>query len=494
MDKRTIFEIHKLHDMGLKERFIARRLRLSRPTVRKYLANPDITRTKKPDRPGKLSDYYEFIQQLLTDWPAASAAVILQRIREKGYTGGITILRSYLQATRGKHKHPKAYIRFESRPGEQMQFDWGHFGALVYNKTIRKLYCMAVLECHSRMLYLEFTHSQSKESVMRTLLHAFIYFGGTPIELVHDNLKTAVIERIDTIIRFNEDYLHFLRPFHIRPYACALADASAKGKIEKGGIHYIRYNFWPCRTFTDLDDVNRQAARWRDQIANARIHATTNEVPLQRFQPDALRPLPEGLPDVRDTSTGKIHTDCRFRFDGNAYSAPNWNVGDTISIKADNHLVQASIKDKIIAEHPRSWERRAVIENPNHIKELLLTREKARKTRQQQLLLSMGEPVEQFLQGLATAGKSLSNAASRLLALRDQYGTLAVRTALESAIHYKAFGVEYVENILMQNAKPASDYAPVVLQNPSLNQMQLQEPDLYLYDAITLKKRSRCHD
>lgn len=494
MNKRTLFEIHKLHDMGLKERYIARRLQLSRPTVRKYLANPDITRAKAPCRTSKLSAYYDLIHQLLTDWPAASAAVILQRIQEKGYTGGITILRDYLLATRGHRQHPKAYVRFESRPGEQMQFDWGHFGALDYGQTVRKLYCMAVLECHSRMLYLEFTHSQCKEAVMRTLLHAFMFFGGTPIELVHDNLKTAVIERVDTIIRFNEDYLHFLRPFHIRPYACALADASAKGKIEKGGIHYIRYNFWPCRTFTDLDDVNRQAAQWRDQVANARTHGTTNEVPLLRFRPDALRPLPDSLPDVRDTSTGKVHTDCRFRFDGNAYSAPHWTVGATVSIKADNHLVQASHKNKIIAEHPRNWQRRTVIENPNHIKELLLTREKARKSRQQQLLLSMGEPVELFLEGLAASGKSLSNAISRLLYLRDQYGALSVCTAIETAIRYKAFGVDYVENILLQNAKPASDYPPVVLQNPSLNQLQLQEPDLLIYDAITLKKRSHCHD
>jgi len=344
------------------------------------------------------------------------------------------------------------------------------------------------------MLYVEFTHSQSQEAVMRTLLHAFIYFGGTPVELVHDNLKTAVIERVDSIIRFNENYLHFLRPFHIRPYACSPGDAAAKGKIEKGGIHYVRYNFWPCRTFTDLDDVNRQAGLWRDQVANARIHATTRQIPLKRFQTDALRPLPDTLPDVRDNATAKVHTDCRFRFDGNAYSAPPWSVGWKITIKADNHLVEASHKDKIMTRHKRSWERHALIENPQHIKDLLRTRKKARQTRQQELLLSLGEPVERFLAGLAAADKSLSLATSRLLQLRDQYGASALREAMQTAIHYNAFGVDYIENILLQNNRPVSQFPPVVLQDARLNDLHLQEPDMLLFDAITLKKRSQYDD
>jgi len=55
-------------------------------------------------------------------------------------SGGLSILRQYLRGIRSRRK-PKAYIRFESQPGEQMQFDWGHFGSLSYGATQRKLYC-----------------------------------------------------------------------------------------------------------------------------------------------------------------------------------------------------------------------------------------------------------------------------------------------------------------------------------------------------------------
>jgi transposase len=494
MDKRTIFEIHRLHDMGMKERKIARRLGISRQSVRKYLVNPDITRPAPAPKTSKLEPYYESIHKLLEQWPDASAVVIKQRIDAQGYSGGITILRDYLQAVRGQRKRPKAFIRFESQPGQQFQFDWGHFGSLTYGNTSRKLYCMTVIECHSRMLYLEFTHSQDQQALIRTILNAFIFFCGTAAELVHDNLKTAVIERVGSIIHFNENYLHFLRPFHITPFACGVGDASAKGKIEKGGIHYVRYNFWPCRNFTTLNDVNNQAWAWRDQVANARIHGTTNEAPQLRFRRDALRPLPPDLPDLRDSAVAKVHTDCRFKFDGNSYSAPHWINGKTLSIRADNHSIWAYYKQKLIAQHQRSWERKAVIENPNHIKDLLLTRRKARLSHQQQILFSMGQPIKEFLDGLAQAGKSLSFATSHLLQLKDQYGAHAVVTAVQTAIKYKAFGVDYIENILYQTTRPRCNYPPVVLQNASLNQLQLQEPDLLIYDAITLKKRNENND
>lgn len=494
IDKRTVFEIHRLHNLGMKERRIARQLGLSRPTVRKYLENPNITPSRRQPAPGKLDRFYPYIAELLKDWPDASAVVIKQRLDRRGYTGGLTILRDYLRATRGAKKKKQPCIRFESLPGAQCQFDWGHFGSLAYGTTRRKLYCMTVVECHSRMLYLEFTHSQTRQAVMRTLLNAFCFFGGTTNELVHDNLKTAVIERVGSIVRFCEDYLHFLRPFHITPYACSPGDPASKGKVEKGGVHFVRYNFWPCRTFKDLDDVNRQACEWRDQIANVRIHGTTGQKPILRFRPEALRPLPDVLPDTRDCAEAKVHSDCRFKFDGNQYSAPHWTVGKKLSIRADNHYLWASDKNKIIARHPRTWERKQVIENPNHISDLLRTRKKSRLTRKQNLLLSLGEPVPVFLEGMARAGKSLHHAVDRLLELRDSYGTEALIESIETALRYKAFGVEYVENILHQKSRPLSPYPKVVLKDPGLNGLHLQEPDLLIYDAITIKKRRQNHD
>ena len=194
----------------------------------------------------------------------------------------ITIVRDLLRKIRGSQKQRTAYIRFESEPGEQMQIDWGHFGSLIYGHTKRKLYALAVIECYSRMLYVEFTHSQKQQNLHQCLLNAFGFFGGSPKELVFDNMPTAVIERQGCLIRFNDAFLDFLTTFKIFPKACNVRAAHEKGKVERV-IGYVRKNFWPLRTFTTLADVQTQLKHWLATVANDRVHQTTGQRPKERF-------------------------------------------------------------------------------------------------------------------------------------------------------------------------------------------------------------------
>ena len=154
IDRRTIFEIHRLRNERYSIRKIARLLNLSRKSVNKYLhdPNPDKIRSK---RSSKLGPFKEPIAQMLEKDPEVSAAVIRQRIIDKGFQGGYTIVKDYLRSIRGDFKKSQPFIRFESAPGEQCQVDWGHFGSITYGETKRKLYCLAVLESYSRLLYLE---------------------------------------------------------------------------------------------------------------------------------------------------------------------------------------------------------------------------------------------------------------------------------------------------------------------------------------------------
>ena len=157
-----------------------------------------------------------------------------------------------------------------------MQVDWGHFGSLPYGDTRRKLYALVVIESFSRMLFVRFTHSQNQATLHQCLLAAFRFFGGSPDELVVDNMATAVIERLGSVVRFNAAFLAFLRPFGITPLACNPGAPYEKGKVE-AGVKFVRKNFWPLRSFTDLNDVNRQVVHWLDTVANVRIHQSTGK-------------------------------------------------------------------------------------------------------------------------------------------------------------------------------------------------------------------------
>ena len=364
IDRQTVFEIHRLHHLGFKVRKIARKLSISRPTVQRYLENPESVK-QKISRSSKLDPYRDRIKQLLEQDPEVKAPVVLQRIEKEGFDGKITILRDYLRELRGQQVFLTPYIRIESAPGVQMQVDWGHFGSLQYGDTLRKLYALAVIECYSRAAYVEFTHSQNQQCLHQALLNAFVYLGGSSQEMVVDNMITAVIERQGSLIRFNDAFYDFLRIFHITPIACNVASPHEKGKIENV-IKYLRQNFWPLRSFTDLFDVNRQVRNWLDTVANVRIHQTTGKRPFDRLAEVHLKPLPDLLPDCRETQTLKVYKDFAVRFDGNLYTAPPWTIGKQVALKADPTTVTLYYQEKKIAVHNRCYRRGQRIETPSH--------------------------------------------------------------------------------------------------------------------------------
>ena len=108
----------------------------------------------------------------------------------------------------------------EPPPGERFEVDWGHFGVLDYAGDKRKLYAFALVEAHSRMLYLEFTHSQSFETFVRCHVHAFTALGGVAREIAYDNLATAVAEHDGRLVRFLPRFLAFAREYSFYPKAC----------------------------------------------------------------------------------------------------------------------------------------------------------------------------------------------------------------------------------------------------------------------------------
>lgn len=488
IDKRTIFEIHRLKDLGWSERRIARELKLGRPTVKKYLENPEQGVSKRPPGPSKLDPYRDLIDQFLEQDPQVNAPVVFQRLQGQEFDGKITIVRDYLQKIRGQIKYREPFIRFESPAGKQIQIDWGHFGTLSYGDTMRRLYALAVTEAYSRMSYVEFTHSQKQEALHQGLLNAFSYFGGSPEEILVDNMLTAVVEREGSLIRFNEAFLDFLRVFKIVPVACNVRSPHEKGKVENT-VKYLRYNFWPLRSFTDLTDVQRQVEQWLDTIANVRIHQSTAERPKDRFTKVALRALPELLPDCRETCQVLVHKDFAVRFDGNTYTTPPWCIGKKLTLKADKITVTIYHHQKAIATHNRCWRRKERIEIPSHLEQVKKMKKKLWQDKQIAAFSSLGQEARDYLEALAEARQPIKKNVSRLLSLKDEYGTESVIQAIKKALAHKAYGADYVENILYQEMTPKNHHQPVKLKDQALNRIRLTEPSLAEYDAYILKRR-----
>jgi transposase len=491
IDKSTIFEIHRLKNAGLSQRRIAQKLNLSRAVVKKYLDDPEqVFDVHGKKRTSKLDPYMELIDEFMEREPDVKAPVVLQRLQAKGFDGEITIVRDYLRQKRGRVKNRQAFIRFESSPGEQIQVDWGHFDALCYGETKRKLYALAMTECYSRMLYVQFAHSQKQELVHQGLMNGFKFFGGSPKELVVDNMLTAVKERVGRVIGFNGAFLDFLRPLKVFPRACNLKAPHEKGKIESV-IGYIKKNFWPLRSFDDLHDVQNQADDWRDTVANVRIHETTGQRPVDRFREVDLTPLPVFSPDLRETCHPKVYKDFQVKFDANTYTVPPSMIGKRVTLKADLETVTIYYQDKKLAVHERSWERKKRIENPAHVERVKKLRRQLWHDEQIWVFTSMGQEAVDYLDALAGAGLPIRNNVSKLLRLKDEYGTGSLMYAIGKALSYKAYGADYIENILYQEMTPETSHPPVRLKDEALNRIRLSEPSLADYDAHILQKRRK---
>jgi len=487
IDTQTIFEIHHLKQQGFSERKIAKTVHLTRKTVRKYLDNP-IQKRPVIRRKSKLDPFKNEIKQLLEQDSHVSAEVVKQRIESMGYAGGITIIRDYLQKVRPTNK--QAFIRFESAPGKQMQIDWGHFGSLAYGDTRRKLYALAVVEAYSRMLYVEFTHSQNQSALHQCLLNAFTFFGGTTHDIVVDNMLTAVIERQGPLIRFNDAFLTFLIPFKMVPIACNPGAPHEKGKIESA-IKYLRRNFWPLRTFTDLGDVNRQVRKWLDTVANVRVHQTTLKRPVDRFVDVCHRALPELIADSRETQTLKVYKDFAVRFDANTYTTPPWAISKQVTLKANQQTVIIFYQHKKIAVHDRCWQRGQRIETPTHKEQVRKLQRKLWLDKDIAAFSSIGKEALTYLQALSQARQPIKKNVSRLLSLKDDYGTTSIIYALKRALVHNAIGADYIENILYQEMTPKKQHPPVRLKKEALNNIRLLEPSLAEYDAHVIKRSKK---
>jgi len=493
-------EIHRLfHGEHWSLRKIARHLHLARKTLRKYLHSP-VQAPARRRRTTKMDPFQSAVADLLEQDSSASAVVILQRLRPLGYQGGITTLRACVSQLRRPLHPPRAFVRMEPSPGERFEIDWGHFGALDYQGDQRKLYAFCLVEGHSRMLYVEFTHNQSFETFVRCHLHAFQALGGVARECWYDNLLTVVAEHVGTLVRFNPRFLAFARECNFYPRACNPAAGWEKGKVERGGVGYLRQNFWPLRHFTDLSEVNRQAREWLNEVANQRLHRETRQRPCDRFRPDCLRPLPALPPDYRDTAEAGVQKDLRLHFDGNRYCAPPHLVGQRLLVKADASSVTLYHGLQEVVRYPRCWRRGQTLGAERFEKELLAHRAAAQRSQAQQRLIALlaadcpQEAVEAYLRGLADSHRALSRQITELLQLIRLYGPPAVAGALQKALAARAFGADYVANLLRQQLSPRNPQPPLQLRDPELNQLVTDPLSLLDYDAFILEARKEPHD
>jgi transposase len=352
----TVKQLVELSGQQVSIRAIAQRLDISRNTVRKYLRAPGLPVAKpRPRRPSKLDPFREQVRQRLAAG-VENCVVLLRELRARGYAGGYSILKDYVRPLR-LGRAVNATVRFETKPGEQAQVDFGRFAFLAPDGQRHWYWGFVMVLAWSRLLYVEFIRRADVASFIRCHLNAFERFGGLPRTCLYDNTKVVVLGRdVAGVPHWNATFLDFALRIGFEARLCRPYRAQTKGRVESG-IKYVKHNFWPAVEFHDAGDLNAQAQAWMAGVANVRIHGTTGERPLDRFAREALQLLPLPRPDRVEPflrEERRVGRDGFVAWERGWYGVPWTWAGQRVQVAATESTIEIWAGGERLALHPRA--------------------------------------------------------------------------------------------------------------------------------------------
>lgn len=356
------------------DRRIARELGLGRNTVaryRRWARDQDLLTGELPDAarlaallqppereapPRAQSSVAPFRAQVLA-WRQQGVegqAIYQLLVEQHGFAGSYSAVKRFLR--RLEPRPGRATVRLEVEPGAEAQVDFGAAGLLFDPELerLRRAWAFVMMLSHSRHQYVEFVFDQTVATWCRLHRAAFEWFGGVPRRVILDNLKAAIVRATlyDPAVQraYRECAEHY--GFLIAP--CRPRTPEHKGKVEQGGVHYVKRNCLAGRAFRDIHDANGHALRWCLETAGQRVHGTIQQQPLVVFETverAALLPLPATPWAPVTWKQVKLHPDCHVVFDGAFYSAPHRLIGQPLWVRATATQVQLFHDHALVAAH-----------------------------------------------------------------------------------------------------------------------------------------------
>ncbi len=382
LSKEIIGKIKNLKEIGRSNAEISHLLKISYPTVLKYLRK-NYNKTEKIEQktsdssllvPSSIEGFTDEINEYIKSEVTSSKKIEIE-LRNKGYKGSYQSLNKYIKNLKESNiiKKTSSYFRIETEPGEQAQVDWGSFGTIVINGIKLNLYAFVYVLSYSRAIYAEFVTNQKQKTLQGCHIHAFKYLGGVPKKIRYDNMKTVVIGRKKDIegefINWNFEFKNFAKYYQFEPELCPRYYPRSKGKVE-AGVKFLRNNFFQGETFNKtfygVDDLNSKLQKWIEEYANKRKHpilensvtdAWEKEKPMLRSSSD-FEDLINNIPQISRVSGISM-----VSYKKASYWVPKEYVHYKVEVRevAKNglNIVEFHTKEGKIAEYtlasPGSW-------------------------------------------------------------------------------------------------------------------------------------------
>jgi len=469
MDSMTIQQVRQLYEVErLSLRQIVQKLQISRKTVSRIIQDPPL---KKPARKLLCQPYDRLIREWYQEYPFIKATQVYERLKSYGFPGGYGTVKRYTRPLR--QKKPNAFHELTFLPGEEAQIDW-----MEWRFPFGVLYGFVYLLAYSRFLFVHFYPRHSLEFFLDGHLRAFREIGGVPHRHRYDNLKSVVLKRTPEIT-FNPLFLEFSRHYSFSIHPCTPGRANEKGRVERV-IRDLKdfLKITPCQ---HLYAANRQAYFWC-QERNQRIHRSTDQKPTDLLKEEKLQTLPQIPYRPYRIVLAQISKTGFVEFDTNRYSVPSTYANTTAEILAYADHLEIVVRGKPIANHPRSWEQKQKIENPQHRQSLLNQTPHFKRQRIYQLLTAMDPKVAHFLKEAEEEGQDPYQTGYELFKILVTTSKTTFLAAVREATQLKIHKTRYVQSLL--GSDPSRPPHPVHPQNPTLLTLTYERRSLRDYDDL----------
>jgi transposase len=463
MDEAMRHEVVQRHQAGASIRSIARDLGISRGAVVRALARVEAERQgraapvpgpRRRPRHSIVDPFEPILQELLAKYPNLTVERALQELRQRGFSGGYTVVRQRVRLLRPRPA-PAPVPRFETPEGQQAQMDFGVYDLDFSREGRRRVYLFSYLLGYSRRQYLRWVESMDLLTTLREHVHAFHHLGGVARVCLYDNFKAVVLWHDADGPLYNPKFLAFATHYGFRPQACRVRRPQTKGKCERK-FFYVETNLLNGRTFDTLEHLNEVTAKWLCEVADARILRDFKESPRGRHareQPHLL-PLPACDFDTALVVYRHVNVEGFVAYRLNFYSVPWSYIGQVLPVRViDDEVIIYSVGLEEIARHRR------VPSTHSGVRQIIKSHHPQGDPRERELMLrqrfsELGPIAVQFLGGLLAKQTYGKLQAQQLLALLAHYQRDDVLKALERAIRFGAFSLGAVRRILAAQARP----------------------------------------
>lgn len=403
---------------------------------------------------GSVSSVEPF-HKLLHTWvtQGVQGSTIYQHLRDvHHYQGSYDSVQRYIRRLKGTSALTLT-IPLHFQPGEAAQVDFGKGPLLLDERTnrIEDTWFFVMTLCWSRHQYVEFVTHQDVETWLNCHQNAFNWFGGVTKKMIIDNAKCAITKANYYEPQVQRSYEAFAQTYGFIISACPPYDPQKKGRVESG-VKFVKKNFLPLRTFTSLQDANRQVKEWILSIAGNRDHGSTFEKPLTRFieiEKLLLKPLPETPPEIMTWHKVILYRNCHILFHKCFYSAPHTLYGKELWLKQTPTTITIYHDHAVVAQHPRLFQEGRYSTCLEHLPSKAHAYMKATPEWCVEQSKALGASVEYVVQHFLNDGtRDLLRAAQGVLRLGEIYGDKRLEKACQRLLHFKVISYATLKSIL----------------------------------------------